>query len=57
MGKFMRAVTFDPRPLRVGSEWYVIATYPTGQEKQVTGFRTEADAKAWINSDKRKDLA
>jgi hypothetical protein len=41
-------IKFDSRPLEVGHEWHVVATYPRGQEEHITGFRNEAEAKDWI---------
>jgi hypothetical protein len=46
-------IRFDPRPLKVGSEWHVVATYPTGEREHITGFRTEADALDWIDYDSK----
>jgi hypothetical protein len=44
-------ITFDPRPLKVGPHWQVVAIYPGGQQEHVTGFETESDAKNWITND------
>jgi hypothetical protein len=42
------------RPLKVGDEWHVKAIWPSGQAEWITGFKTEADAKAWIAGDDAK---
>jgi hypothetical protein len=46
--------TIDPSPLKVGDEWHVKATWPSGHPEWITGFKTEADAKAWIAGDGAK---
>jgi hypothetical protein len=43
-------VTFDSEPLWVGSEWHLVATYPSGQREHVTGFKSEAEAIEWLAS-------
>jgi hypothetical protein len=43
-------VTFDPKPLKRGPEWYLVATYPSGQQEHISGFKTEADAIEWLAS-------
>jgi hypothetical protein len=43
-------VTFDSEPLKRGPEWYLVATYPSGQQEHITGFKTEADAIEWVAS-------
>ena len=62
MVKSTRGITFDPRPLKIGHEWHVVVTYPSGQQEQITGFKTEADAQNWITNDsqawlKKRDYA
>ncbi len=41
---------FEAKPLRIGLEWRVIATYPSGQKEQITGFASEAEAIGWLAS-------
>jgi hypothetical protein len=48
MAKAVGKITFDPRPLRVGAQWQIVATYPSERQQHITGFRSEADAKHWI---------
>jgi hypothetical protein len=36
--------------LTAGNEWQVVATCPTAQKKQIGGFKSEAEAVAWIGS-------
>jgi hypothetical protein len=48
MGKPIGKMTFDPRPLKVGTQWHVVGTYPRGQQEHITGFKTEAEALDWI---------
>jgi hypothetical protein len=31
-------------PVKVGTQWHVLGTYPGGQQEHITGFKTEADA-------------
>jgi hypothetical protein len=44
------AVTFDPRPIKVGSSWRVVATHPSGQQEHISGFHTDAEAIEWLSS-------
>jgi hypothetical protein len=44
-------ITFEPRPLKVGTEWHVVATYPRGQKEHIAGFHSEAEAIEWIASE------
>jgi hypothetical protein len=50
MAKAVGKITFDPRPLKVGAQWQVVATYPSERQEHLTGFRSEADAKHWITN-------
>jgi hypothetical protein len=43
--------TFSTREFKIGSGWYVVVTWPGGQESQVSGFKTEDEALAWIEND------
>jgi hypothetical protein len=36
--------------LKAGNEWQVVATFPTGQEEHIGGFKSEAEAVTWIGS-------
>jgi hypothetical protein len=38
--------------LKAGTEWQVVATYPTGQKEHIGGFKSEAEAVTWIGSPK-----
>jgi hypothetical protein len=40
-----------PFPVKDISGWYVLVTWPDGTEQQVYDFRTELEAKAWIEHD------
>jgi hypothetical protein len=50
MAKDVSRVTFDPKPLRSGTGWYVVATYPGSQQEHIPGFKTEAEAVEWLAS-------
>lgn len=39
---------FVPQPLKVGTEWQVIAHYGDGREEHITGFKSETEALNWI---------
>jgi hypothetical protein len=41
----------EPHPLGESAGWYVLIVWPTGPEQHVTGFATEAQARAWIDDD------
>ena len=43
-------VEFGPAPRRVGAVWSWIATHPTGQQEEVVGFHSEAEARQWRTS-------
>jgi hypothetical protein len=36
--------------LTAGNEWQVVATFPIGPKKEIGGFKSEAEAVAWIGS-------
>lgn len=42
-------VEFDPAPIRVGAEWRLVATHPSGQQEHVFGFHTRAEAIDWLS--------
>jgi hypothetical protein len=48
MGNPANEIKFTPRPLKVGEEWYLVATWPDGREEHITGFKTEMDALNWL---------
>jgi hypothetical protein len=41
-------ITLAAEPVKVGTQWHVVGTYPGGQQEHITGFKTEADALDWI---------
>jgi hypothetical protein len=43
-------VTFDPRPVKVGASWQLIATHPSGHQEDIAGFHTETEAIDWLSS-------
>jgi hypothetical protein len=57
--EYVKRMSKAPRPattikfeamLAAGNEWQVVATFPTAQKKQIGGFKSEAEAVAWIGS-------
>jgi hypothetical protein len=48
MAKPAGEITLAPQPIKVGTRWHVVGTYPGGQQEHITGFMTEADALDWI---------
>ena len=40
--------------MRVGNKWHVVAIWPSGHPEEITGFKTEAEARAWIAGDGAK---
>jgi hypothetical protein len=34
--------------IRLGDEWYVVATRPSGQHEHIRRFKTESEANHWI---------
>ncbi|MDR3420462.1 MAG: hypothetical protein P4L80_04345 [Xanthobacteraceae bacterium] len=42
-------ITFETKPLKVGPEWHLVATFPSGQQEHITGFKTEAEAIGWLD--------
>ena len=49
-------IKINPQPLklRVGNEWHVRAIWPSGHPEEITGFKTEAEARDWINGEGAK---
>jgi hypothetical protein len=41
-------IAFEAVPLKVGTQWQVVATYPTGQKEQIGGFKDRTEAVTWI---------
>ena len=50
MAKDASKVIFDPKPLKSGTGWYVVATYRGGQQEHIPGFKTETEAVEWLAS-------
>jgi hypothetical protein len=57
--EYVKRMSKAPRPattikfeamLAAGNEWQVVATFPTAQKKQISWFKSEAEAVAWIGS-------
>ena len=51
MAKPTGEITLAAQPVKVGAQWHVVGTYPSGQQERITGFKTEADARDWIAND------
>jgi hypothetical protein len=49
MDKRSREVVLNPKPLKVDTDWRVVAHYPSGEVERIRGFQTEAEALQWIN--------
>jgi hypothetical protein len=43
-------VEFSLAPQRLGSVWIWIATHPSGQQEEIVGFHSEAEAQEWRTS-------
>ena len=48
MAKPRHEITFRPVEWKILPEWYVLVTLPDAKELRIGGFKTEADARAWI---------
>ena len=48
MAKAKPEIRFEPVEWKILPEWYVLVTLPDGKELRIGGFKTEADARAWI---------
>jgi hypothetical protein len=48
------SIRINSQPIKVGDEWHVKAIWPSGQPEEITGFKTEAEAREWINGDGAK---
>ena len=31
-------ITLAPQPVKIGTQWHVVGTYPGGQQEHITGF-------------------
>ena len=54
MAEPRQSIRINPQPVKVGDEWHVVAVWPSGHPEQITGFKTEAEARAWITGDAAK---
>ncbi len=43
-------LTFDPTPVAIDRTWGFRMTLPNGEPDLVSGFESEADARAWLAS-------
>jgi hypothetical protein len=41
--------SFDTKPLKEGSGWYIVVTYPGGMQEHIPGFQSEAEAEQWLS--------
>ena len=48
MPKSADKVAFDTKPLKEGSGWYIVVTYPGGMQEHIPGFENEAEAQEWL---------
>jgi hypothetical protein len=48
-------ITFEPQPLKLGGEWQLVAAFPNGLTVNITGFKTEDEAKQWLGSPRRME--
>lgn len=39
----------NPKPLKVGAEWQIVAHYPSGEVERIRGFQSEVEALQWID--------
>jgi hypothetical protein len=49
-----QSIRINPQPIKAGNEWRVMAIWPSGHLEEITGFKTEAEARAWIAGDGAK---
>jgi oxalate decarboxylase/phosphoglucose isomerase-like protein (cupin superfamily) len=54
MPKSADEVAFEPMPLKEGSGWYIVVTYPGGMQEHIPGFKNEAEAQAWLKGKGRQ---
>jgi hypothetical protein len=48
LGTRSNQVTFDPTPITVDKTWGLRLTLPNGDADIVSGFASEAEARAWL---------
>ena len=48
LGTQSNQVTFDPTPITVDKTWGLRLTLPNGDADIVSGFASEAEARAWL---------
>jgi hypothetical protein len=48
MPKSADKVAFDPKPLKVGTGWHIVVTFPGGMQEDVPGFHSEAETREWL---------
>jgi hypothetical protein len=44
-------VTFEPKQLKTGSEWYVLAALSGIRAQRIPSFKSQAEAEAWIRTE------
>ena len=54
MAEPRQSIRIDSQPVKVGNVWHVRAIWPSGHVEEITGFKTEAEARAWIAGDAAK---
>lgn len=47
-------VKFEPKPLKFGAAWQVVATYPSGEQRHIAGFRNQTEAEEWVAGEGRR---
>jgi hypothetical protein len=51
VAKSVAGIRFEARPVKRGSTWMVVVSFPDRSPELVTDFPTEADARNWITND------
>ena len=54
MAELHPSISINPQPIKVGDEWHVKAIWPSGHPEEITGFKTEAEARDWITGEGAK---
>jgi hypothetical protein len=49
--------TFEPRPLKIGGDWSVVATWRDGHTERITGFKSGREAFDWVENQSQGWLA
>jgi len=49
-----QSIRINPQPIKAGNGWRVMAICPSGHPEEITSFKTEAEARAWIAGDGAK---